>query len=329
MMQRRRAVMACAGPLLACTIGGRAWGQSAPRRVVLLTVFPRADVEVFLGLLRADLHRLGWDDGRNITLEVRSTEGRNDILPAVAAELVAQAPDLLLVQTLPASRALIQATKTIPIVMLSVGNPVELGLVADYRRPGGNVTGSVYPAEEALRKLLQLLKEAAPRLRSVALFINPSNEAAAPFAKRVQADAVSLDLQVQVVEVKGKGDFEAAFAAIRTAKTQAIMLPPEPLILSQRDAIGAFAQAQGVPLAVVGGSYIRSAGALLAFTPSQLDYPPIAARQMDLILRGAKPGEMPLEQPSHFELRINLRAARALGLTIPQSLLLRAEEVIE
>ena len=115
MMQRRRVVMACAGPLLACTIGGRAWGQSAPRRVVLLTVFPRADVEVFLGLLRADLHRLGWDDGRNITLEVRSTEGRNDILPAVAAELVAQAPDLLLVQTLPASRALVQATKTIPI----------------------------------------------------------------------------------------------------------------------------------------------------------------------------------------------------------------------
>jgi len=328
-MQRRRVVLTGGGSLLACTIGRGAWSQTAPRRVFLLTPFPRDAAEVFLGQLRSELHKRGWDDGRNITLEARSTEGRNGLLPAVATELVAQAADLLLVQTLPATRALMRATKAIPIVMVSVGNPVEHGLVADYRKPGGNVTGSVYPADEAIRKLLQFLKEAVPRLRSVALFINPSNEAAAPLVKQLQADAVPLDLQLQFVEGKGKGDFEAAFAAIRSTKSQAILLLPEALISSQREAIGAFAQAQGVPLAVVGGRFLREAGALLAFQASLLDYPPIAARQADLILKGAKPGELPLEQPSHFELRINLRVARALGLTMPQSLLVRADEVIE
>ncbi len=299
------------------------------RRIALLTVFSRADVEVFLGLLRTELHKLGWDEGRNITLEVRTTEGRNEILSAAAAELVAHAPDLLLVQSIPATRALMQATKAIPILVIGAGNPVEHGLVADYRKPGGNVTGSVYPANEATRKLLQLLKEAVLRLRSVALFTNPSNEAAAPLVTLVRADAVSLDLQVQVVEVVGKGDFEAAFAAIRSAKTQAILLPPEPLIVSRRDAIGEFAQAQGVPLAVVGRDRDLRAGALMAFAPSQLEFAQIAARQADRVLNGAKPGDMPIEQPSRFELRINLRAARALGLTLPQSLLLQATEVIE
>lgn len=328
-MTDRRRIAITAVAMLAWAAAARVRGQPAPRRIVYLTVFSRADSDVFLGLIRAELRKLGWDDGRNITLEMRSTEGRNELLPAVAAELVAQAPDLLLVQTLPATRALMQATKAIPILMVSVGNPVEYGLVADYRKPGGNVTGSVFPANESARKLLQLLKEAVPRLRSVALFVNPSNDAAAPMARLLQTDAASLGLQLQVVEVKGTSDFEAAFAAIRSAKTQAILLPPEPLIVSQREAIGAFARAQAVPMAAVGGANHLEAGALMAFRPSQGDYASIAARQADRLLKGATPGEMPLEQPTHFELRLNLRTARALGLTLPQSMLLRADEVIE
>jgi putative tryptophan/tyrosine transport system substrate-binding protein len=329
-MDRRNVVRQGLGAALGCAIGTRAWSQATLRRIVLFTVYTRAEVEVFLGLLRAELHRLGWDEGRNLTLELRTTEYRNELLPAAAAELVAQAPDLLLVQTLPATRALMQATKTIPIVMVSIGNPVVYGLVADYRRPGGNVTGSVLLAEEAMRKLLQLLKEAAPRLRSVALLVNPSNEASALLVPMMRADAASLGLQLQVHEVVAKADFEAAFAAIRSAKTQAILLPPEPLIGSQRAAIGAFAQAQGLPLAVFGGAgALRQADALMAFTPLLTEFAPIAARQVDLILKGAKPGDMPLEQPRRFELRVNQRTARALGLTIPQSLLLRADEVVE
>jgi putative tryptophan/tyrosine transport system substrate-binding protein len=214
-------------------------------------------------------------------------------------------------------------------VMYAVGNPVELGIVADYRKPGGNVTGSSYMANEYQRKLLQLLKEAAPGLRSVAVFVNPSNEAAAPLVKQMRADAVALGLQAQTVEVRGLGDFEAAFAAIRSANTQAILLPPEPLILSKREAIAAFAQTDRLPLAVVGVSRVLPASGLMAFGPARDEYAQLAARYIDRILRGAKPGDLAVEQTTRFNLTINLRTAKALGLTIPQTLLLRADEVIQ
>ena len=262
-------------------------------------------------------------------LEPRTAEGRNELLPSMAAEIVAQGPDLILAQTLPATRALMQATKSIPIVMYAVGNPVELGIVADYRKPGGNVTGSSYMANEYARKLLQLLKEAAPGLRSVAVFANPSNEAAAAFLKQMRADAVALGLQAQIVEVLGPGDFETAFAAIRSANTQSILLPPEPLILSKREAIAAFAQTHGLPLAVVGVSRVLPASGLMAFGPARDEYAQLAARYIDRILKGAKPGDLAVEQTTRFNLAINLKTAKALGLTIPQSLLLRADEVIQ
>ena len=221
-----------------------------------------------------------------------------------------------------------QATKSIPIVMVGVGNPVELGIVADYRKPGGNVTGSSYMANEYAAKLLHVLKEAAPRLRSVALFTNPSNEAAAPFVKQMRADAAALGMQVQVIEVTGKDDFEPAFAAIRSASTQSILLPPEPLILSMRDAIAAFAQTHALPLAVVGRSRFLPASGLVAFGPAPEEYAQLAVRYINQILKGAKPGDLAIEQTTRFNLAINLRSAKALGLTIPQSLLVRADEVI-
>jgi putative ABC transport system substrate-binding protein len=329
-MRRRTLVAVAAGVLLPASPVLRAQAQPAPHRIAYLSAFARTDIDVVLGLIRVELDKLGWTDGRNIVLlEPRTSESRNELLPALAAEIVTQGPDLILVQSLPATRALMQATKSIPIVMYAVGNPVEAGIVADYRKPGGNVTGSSYMANEYARKLLQLLKEAAPGLRNVAVFVNPSNEGAVPFVKQMQADAVALGLQAQIVEVLGPGDFEAAFAAIRSANTQAILLPPESLILSKRQAIAGFAQTHRLPLAVVGVGRTLPASGLRAFGPARDEYAQLAARYVDQILRGAKPGDLAVEQTTRFTLVINLNSAKALGVAIPPSLLLRADEVIE
>lgn len=331
MIDRRTFVAITGGALLGVTtLNLWAQGPAAARRIGFLSAFARADIEAFLSQLRPELEKLGWTEGRNIVfLELRTTEGRNERLPSVAGELVVQGPDVILVQSTPAARALMQATKSIPIVMIGVGNPIELGIVADYGRPGGNVTGSSYLADESIRKLLELLKEAAPRLRSVAVFVNPSNEAAALLVKQVRADAVASGMQAQIAEVSGKGDFEAAFAAILRANTESILLPPEPLIRSNRGAIADFAQAHGLPLAVTGSSRYLPASGLISYGPTTTQYAQITARYVDRILRGAKPGDLPVEQPPRFELAINLKTAKALGLTIPQTLLQRADEVIQ
>ena len=294
-------------------------------------MFARADVEVIADATRIELEKLGWTDSRKLTwLPPRTAEGKNELLPALAAELVAQGPDLILVQSVPATRALVQATKSIPIVMVAVGNPVESGIVPSLGKPGGNVTGASYLANEFGTKVIQLLKEAVPQLRTIALFINPTNDLAPSYVKRLSADAVAFGVKPQIVEVSGKDDLEPAFAAIRNAKTEAILLPPEALILANRSTIAAFAQANRLPLAVAGTTRtLPESGGLIAFGPAKDAYAQMAARYVDLILKGAKPGDLAVEQPTRFELVINLKAARALGLTLPQSLLLRADEVIQ
>ena len=328
MIGRRTFVAIVAGALVGLSSNLQA--QVTARRIGFFSAFSRADIEAFLGLLRPELEKLGWTDGRNIVLlEPRTTEGANDRLPSVAAELVAQRPDLILVQSVPATRALMQATKSIPIVMVGVGNPVEYGIVDNHRKPGGNVTGSSYLANEYNGKLLQLLKEAVPRLRSVALLSNPTNETAAAYVKQATADAAASGMQLQLVDVSRKEDFEAAFAAIRSANTESILLPPEALIQSQRDAIAAFAQTHRLPLAVVGPRRTLPESGLIAYGPARDQYPNLAARFVDRILSGAKPGDLSIEQPTRFNLVINLKSANALGLTIPHTLLLRADEVIQ
>jgi putative tryptophan/tyrosine transport system substrate-binding protein len=326
MIDRRTFVAASGGVLLGLSVQLRAQTRTSTHRIGFVSAFARSEVEAFIAELRPELEKLGWTDGRNIVLlELRTTEGRNERLPAIAAEIVAQSPDLILVQSAPATRALMQATKTIPIVMVGVGNPVEYGMVADLRKPGGNVTGASYLADESMRKTLQLLKEAVPRLRSVAVFSNPSNEGAAPMLKVVRLDAEALGMQLQSVEVTGPGDFENAFAAIHRAKTESILLPPEPLIRTHRSAIAAFAKAHGLALAIVGSSRYLPADGLMSYGPTTVQYAEIAARYVDRILRGAKPRDLPVEQPARFELAINLGTAKTLGLTIPQALQQRAD----
>jgi len=213
-------------------------------------------------------------------------------------------------------------------VMIGVGNPVEYVMIASYARPGGNVTGASYLAYESSLKTLQLLKDVAPRLRSVATFDNRGNEAAAPMARQLHANAAALALQVQVVEVTSAGDFGRAFVAIERERAEAILLPPDALIRSNRDAIGAFALAHRLPLAVVGSSRYLPTGGLFSYGPTTAQYAQVTARYVDQIFRGAKPGELPVEQPARFELAISLKTAAAIGLAIPQTMLLRADEVI-
>lgn len=322
----RRAFLAIAGGALV-PLSLPAQAQGTTHRIGLLYGGSRTDAEVTVNLLRLELNKLGWTDGRNIVLlEPRIAEGRNERLPALAAELVAQNPDVIVVQSVPGTRALMQATKTIAIVMYAVGNPVEVGLVADFRNPGGNVTGLSILSDETLRKLLQLLKEAAPRLRSVALFVNPTNEAVPPLLKVMRADTAGLGMRLQVIEVSTPGDFEPAFATILRENTESIMLPPEPLILSKRDTIAEFAQRHRLLLALAAPRRLLPAGGLIAYGPTRDEYAQIAARYVDKILKGAKPADLPIQQPTKFELGINLKTAEALGLTIPQSLRLRADE---
>src|SRR5688572_1089775 len=175
---KRRTFVAISGStLLVAARLAPAQGQAAPRRIGYLSGFNRVTFDSLLGNLRPELEKLGWTEGRNfVFVEPRMADGANERLPVLAAEVVAESPDLILVQTVPATRALVKATKSIPVVMVGVATPVELGIVADYRRPGGNVTGSLYLADELLSKSLQFLKQTAPGLRSVAVFVNPSNE---------------------------------------------------------------------------------------------------------------------------------------------------------
>ena len=328
-MIHRRAFAVTGASLLLVPITGQSQAPAAKRRIGFLSAFPRPSIDAFLGELRPELGRLGWTDGQNIEfLEPRTTEGKNELLHSAAAEVISLRPELILVQTVPATRALIQATKSIPIVMVGVATPVDLGLIADYAKPGGNVTGTSYLADELARKLMQLLKEAAPSLKSVALFINPSNEAAAALIKQTRVDATALGLRAQIVEVSGKEDFESAFSAIRRANTESILLPPEPLIQSNRDAIGVFAETERLPLAVVGQRRVLPISGLFAYGPAPLQYARSTARCIDRILKGTTPSEIPVEQPTRFSLVVNLKTATALGLTISEKTLLLADEII-
>lgn len=329
-MERRIFVAITGGTLLGLAPDLRAQGAPTTGRIGFLATYSRANAESFLALLRPELERLGWVDGRNvILLTPRTMGGDNTRLPSAVGELVAEGPDLILVQSTPAARALMQATKSIPLVMVGVGNPVEIGIVASLIKPGGNVTGTSFLANEYSSKLLQLLKEAAPLLRSVAVFVAPANEHAAGWFKMLSADAAALGMRAQRVDILGPGDFEAAFAAIRSARTESILIPPEPTIQANRDSIAGFAQTHRLPLAAVGGSVALPAGGLIAYGPAREEYAHMAARYVDRILKGAKPGDLSIEQPTRFNLVINLKTAKALSLSIPQTLLLRATELIQ
>jgi putative ABC transport system substrate-binding protein len=297
------------------------------RRIAFLTAFDRSSVDALVKPLMAELDKLGWPEGRAITLlEPRFADGQYERLPAMAAELVALKPDVILVQSAPATRAAMKATPTIPIVMVAVGDPVAYGIVRSLAEPGGNVTGAAFLADESARKAVALLREIAPRIRTVAFFARPENEGYAPMVRVLNEAAPALKVDFRFVEVSSAADFERAFAAILRMRADAVVTPPEPLITSQRLAIGKFAAENKLPLAMVGNKRLLDAGPLLTYGPARDLYPALAASYVDRILRGANPAKLPVEQPTKFELGLNDALASALGLTIPQSVRIQAGE---
>jgi putative ABC transport system substrate-binding protein len=298
-----------------------------PRIGYLGNSAPALEAEL-VGAFRQGLRDLGYTEGQNIRIEFRWAEGRFERLPELAAELVRLKVDVLLTAGTPGPLAAKQATQTIPIVMASVGDAVASGLVTSLARPGGNVTGSNTFSPDLEGKRLELLKEIVPRLSRIAVLLNPSNPFMALGWEQAQAGAQALRLKLEPVEVRAAEEFEAAFAAIARQRPSALFMIDDRFLLAHRARIIAFAARQRLP-AMYSYKEFVDAGGLISYAPS---YPAMfrrAATYVDKILKGARPGDLPIEQPTKFELVINLKTAKALGLTIPQSVLARADEVIQ
>ena len=278
---------------------------------------------------REGIAELGYIEGRTIRLESRAAQGQFDRLPDLAAELVELDVDVIVTGVTAASLAVAAKTRKIPIVMVAVGDPVGVGLVASLARPGGNVTGTSGMAAEIVGKQFELLRELAPHLPRFAVLWNPANAAfQALQVKEAELAGQRSGVQIQFLEARSPDEFDAAFAAMRRDGTRALHILGDPLFALHRDAMIERAAKHGL-LAISASREFAEDGGLMAYGPSYVDASKRAATYVDKILKGAKPGELPVEQASKFELVINLKTAKALGLTIPPTLLARADEVIE
>lgn len=315
--------------ILAVPLGADAQPAGKVYRIGLLaggwpTANPRS-IEAF----REGLREFGWIEGQNIVIDYRFAEGRFDRLPVLAAELIQLKVDVIAASATPAPVAAKNATGAIPIVMIMTGDPVGVGLVASLARPGGNVTGISYSVGvENVVKALELLKETVPKARLVAVLSNPANPAHALVTRDMKAAARSLGVPLQLLEVRGPNEFDDAFAAMARERVGALLVAPDTVFLSNRSRLADLAAKNQLPSMHGQREYVE-AGGLMSYGPSPVAAYRRAAFFVDKILKGAKPADLPVEQPSKFELVINLSTAKALGLTIPPSLQLRADQVIE
>lgn len=281
-----------------------------------------------LGPWREGLRDFGYVEGQNVAVEYRWAEGRYERFPALIAELLALKVDVIVTAGTPAAQAVKRATSTIPLVMIAVGDPVGTRLISSLGRPGGNATGLVSIAPDLEGKRLQLLQEIVPNLAQVALLTNPANPFHVGSEQQLRAAATAMHVKTESFAVRNESEFDAAFEAMLRQRPGAMIMLADRLFLHHRKRIADFALKHRLP-AVYAYQELVEAGGLMSFGPS---YPAMhrrAAYFVDRILKGASPSELPMEQPAQFELMINVKTARALGLTIPPSLLLRADQVIE
>ena len=277
---------------------------------------------------RQGLRDLGYVEGRNIAIDSRWAEGKDDRYPTLAADLVRLKVDVIVTLGGAATKATQQVTRTIPIVMSLVNDPVGSGLVPSLARPGGNVTGTSLMAPDLVGKQLGVLKEIVPNVSRVAVLRQPGNPASAAQLREAEAAARTLGIRLQTFEARNPQEIDSAFAAMTREGAGALVILTDSIFTNQRGQIADRAAQRRLP-AVFGNSEHVVAGGLIGYSASFLDLERRAAVFVDKILKGAKPGDLPIEQPTKFELVINLKTAKTLGLTIPQSLLLRADQVIE
>jgi len=323
-MDRRTFLLATAGGLLAAPLAAEAQRTT---RVPRIGILGSHDVP-FWQSFREGLRELGYVEGSSITIEYRWAGEREDRFPELASELVRLGADAIVTWGTPAALAAKTATNTIPIVMAASGNPLGTGLIASLARPGGNITGSSSLNLELEGKGLQLLKEIVPKLSRVAVLWNPGNPVHGDLLDSTRAAAAPLDVELQLVPLQSLADLESAFAKIHTARPHALIVLSDNFFVLERKRIVDFTAKIRLP-AVYSVSVFADVGGLMVYGVNYHALFRRAATYVDRILKGTKPADLPVEQATTFELSINLKTAKALGLTIPQSLLQRADQVID
>ncbi|HUO65666.1 MAG TPA: ABC transporter substrate-binding protein [Terriglobales bacterium] len=327
-MKRRTLISGIALGLLGSPITLRAQPAGKVSRVGFLGNSTAALEANLVGPFREGLRDLGYVEGRNILIEYRWAEGKYERFPALVTELAALKVDVIVTAGTPAALAAKKTAPSIPLVMVAVGDPVGVGLVADLGRPGGNATGLSSIAPELEGKRLELLREVVPKVSHIAVLWNPDNPFHAGSLKETRAAAQVLGIKLQFLGVRVSEDLPAAFASIVKERPGALLVLADRVFLHNRARIVDFEAKQRLP-GVYAYRELVEAGGLMSFGPSYAGMHRRAAYYVDKILKGSKPADLPVEQPTRFELMINLKTAKALGLSIPPSLLSRADEVVQ
>jgi len=319
-VKRREFIIACGGAAISFPVAGAGQQRKMPTIGILLV----GNREPFTTEFREGLGDHGYIERHNILLDVRSSEGKPNLLPELASDLVRLGVDIIVASETPAVQAAKRATSNIPIVMAPSGDPVGTGLVASLAQPGGNITGLSAATAELAGKSLELLREVLPSSRIVAALADPTNPFTKPFMEQVQMSARALRFEIKGTLVSGASDFDAAFSAMVTERVDAVIVQPT---LPRKEAVDLTLKYR-LP-SVSGNRAFADAGGLMSYSASLTDRYRNAATYVDKILKGARPTDLPVQQPTKFELVINVKTAKALGITIPPSLLARADEVIE
>ncbi|MEO8316484.1 MAG: ABC transporter substrate-binding protein [Pseudomonadota bacterium] len=326
MVDRRTFISGFASALVAAPLAAHAQQAGKVFRIGILEAIPATRNAANLDALRKGLREFGYVEGRNLIIEYRSADGRAERFPELASELVRLKADLIVTRGTPAARAAKGATATIPVVMATMGDP--RAMVASFARPGGNITGMTTFSTELTAKRIELLKELVPNLSRVALLHNMGNPAAPPEWDETKTAARSLGLQAELLDVRSEGDLGRAFERAVRQHVDALLIGADGLTQLHQEMIVALVARNRLAASYPAREFVE-AGGLIAYAVNYPDLYFRFASFVDKIFKGAKPAELPVEQPTKFELVINLKTARALGLTIPQSLLLRADEVIQ